>query len=163
MKAAWSMSLAAALALMPLLVQAQAVISERSIYPLNAALEAATASLQRCRADGYQVSVTVLNRHRARQWCLATIAPIRTRSRTACARPIQRLPDAQSVELGKRSQSALAGFLVLDKMTTLEGGLPIFAGKELIGSIGVSGSPGGDKDAVCAQVGIDKVAKGFGD
>ena len=40
--------------------------------------------------------------------------------------------------------------------------LPIFAGKELVGSIGISGAPGGDKDAACAQVGIDKIAKDLG-
>jgi uncharacterized protein GlcG (DUF336 family) len=27
---------------------------------------------------------------------------------------------------------------------------------------GVSGAPGGDKDAVCAQAGIDRIAKGLG-
>jgi len=43
----------------------------------------------------------------------------------------------------------------------LEGALPIFAGKELVGSIGISGAPGGDKDAACAQVGLDKIAKGL--
>ena len=36
------------------------------------------------------------------------------------------------------------------------------AGQELVGSIGVSGAPGGDKDAVCAQTGIDRIAKGLG-
>ena len=49
----------------------------------------------------------------------------------------------------------------LANVTTGEGGLPIFAGKELIGSIGISGAPGGDKDAACAQVGIDRISKGF--
>jgi uncharacterized protein GlcG (DUF336 family) len=29
-----------------------------------------------------------------------------------------------------------------------------------VGAIGVSGAPGGDKDAVCAQAGID-IAKGL--
>jgi uncharacterized protein GlcG (DUF336 family) len=30
-----------------------------------------------------------------------------------------------------------------------------------VGAIGVSGAPGGDKDAVCAQAGIDSIAKGL--
>ena len=50
----------------------------------------------------------------------------------------------------------------LDKITTIEGGLPIFAGKELVGAIGISGAPGGEKDAACAQVGIDRISKGLG-
>jgi uncharacterized protein GlcG (DUF336 family) len=36
--------------------------------------------------------------------------------------------------------------------------LPIKVGDDVVGSVGVSGSPGGDKDEVCAQAGIDKVA-----
>jgi uncharacterized protein GlcG (DUF336 family) len=30
-----------------------------------------------------------------------------------------------------------------------------------VGAIGISGAPGGDKDAVCAQAGIDSIAKGL--
>jgi uncharacterized protein GlcG (DUF336 family) len=47
-------------------------------------------------------------------------------------------------------------------ITALEGGLPIFAGKELVGAIGISGAPAGEKDAACAQVGLDKIAKALG-
>jgi uncharacterized protein GlcG (DUF336 family) len=38
----------------------------------------------------------------------------------------------------------------------LQGGLPIKVGNDVIGAIGVSGSPGKDDDR--AQAGIDKVA-----
>jgi uncharacterized protein GlcG (DUF336 family) len=44
-------------------------------------------------------------------------------------------------------------------MTTLEGGLPIFAGRDLVGAIGVSGSPESSKDAQCARVGLSKIEK----
>lgn len=67
-----------------------------------------------------------------------------------------------SGEVGKRPPTRTSGFLLLDRTTTLEGGLPVFAGKELVGAIGISGAPGGDKDAACAQVGIDKIAKALG-
>ena len=40
----------------------QGLVTERSIT-VNAAIELATVSLERCRADGYKVSITVLNRH----------------------------------------------------------------------------------------------------
>ncbi len=39
-----------------------------------------------------------------------------------------------------------------------QGGLPIKLGDQVIGGVGVSGSPGGEKDEVCAQAGLDKVA-----
>jgi uncharacterized protein GlcG (DUF336 family) len=31
-----------------------------------------------------------------------------------------------------------------------------------IGSIGVSGTPGGDKDAICARIGIDRFVRPIG-
>ena len=53
----------------------------------------------------------------------------------------------------------------LTGVIALAGGLPILAGKEVIGSIGISGSkpgadkrPGGTRDEACAKAGIDKVA-----
>jgi uncharacterized protein GlcG (DUF336 family) len=37
------------------------------------------------------------------------------------------------------------------------GGVPIKAGGETIGGVGVSGAPGGEKDEVCANAGLAKV------
>ena len=67
-----------------------------------------------------------------------------------------------TAEMAKRSEPGLSGFLLLDKISPMEGGLPIFAGKELVGAVGISGAPGGEKDSACAQDGIDKIAKGLG-
>ena len=77
-----------------------------------------------------------------------------------------------SGEYGKRAAAgfpASAGPLHLDKITTAAGGLPILAGKDLVGAIGVSGSPGspggppgGTVDEKCAQAGIDRITKGLG-
>jgi uncharacterized protein GlcG (DUF336 family) len=38
------------------------------------------------------------------------------------------------------------------------GGVPIKAGAETIGAVGVSGAPGGDKDESCAKAGIARAA-----
>ncbi len=51
----------------------------------------------------------------------------------------------------------MAGQLFLANITAARGALPIMIGEETIGAVGVSGAPGGDKDEVCAQAGIDKV------
>ena len=162
MKTNKGMFLVAAIALAPGIAGAQSIVTERSIS-LNAALEVAKTSLERCRADGYKVTVTVLNRHARPAVVLSDdgVNPhtIENSMRKAYTAFTTRSP---SVEMGKRPQPGLAGFLLLDKTTTLEGGLPIFAGKELVGAIGISGAPGGEKDAACAQVGIDKIAKDLG-
>jgi len=146
---------------------AQTLLTERGIS-LNAALDAAKAGLERCRVDGYKVTVTVLNRHARTAVVLSEdgVNPhtIEGSMRKASMRKAYTAFTSRSpsVEMGKRPQPILSGFLLLDKMTTFEGGLPIFAGKELVGSIGISGAPGGEKDAACAQVGIDKIAKDLG-
>ncbi|MCB1411761.1 MAG: heme-binding protein, partial [Xanthobacteraceae bacterium] len=39
----------------------------------------------------------------------------------------------------------------------LGGGLAIETGGTLVGGIGVSGAPGGDKDEACARAGLDAI------
>ena len=140
----------------------QGLVSERSISA-NAAMELATVALERCRADGYKVTITVLNRHARTAVVLSddgvnphTIENSLRKAYTAFT------TRGASGEMAKRPQPGLSGFMLLDKITPIEGGLPIFAGKELVGSVGISGAPGGDKDAACAQAGINKIAGALG-
>ena len=138
---------------------APGLVSERSIS-LNTAIELATAGLERCRADGYKVTVTVLNRHARTAVVLSDdgVNPhtVENSLRKAYTAFTTRNP---SGEMAKRPQPGLAGFMQLDRITSIEGGLPIFAAnKELVGAIGISGAPGGEKDAACGQAGLDKIA-----
>ena len=143
-------------------VSAQTLVTERSIS-VNAALELASAALERCRADGYKVTITVLNRHARTSVVISddgvnphTVENSMRKAYTAFT------TRTATLEMAKRPQPALSGFMLLDRITPIEGGLPIFAGKELVGAVGISGAPGGEKDSACAQVGIDKIAKGLG-
>lgn len=137
-------------------------VTERSLAT-DAALELAHTTLERCRADGYKVSITVLNRHARVAVAIsddgANPHTLENSERKAYTALTTKGP---SGEVGKRPPAGLASFLQLDRTTGGEGALPIFAGKELVGSVGVSGAPGGDKDAACAQAGIDKIAKKLG-
>ena len=47
----------------------------------------------------------------------------------------------------------LAGFIASGR-----GALPIKVGEEVIGGVGASGAPGGDKDEACVKAALDKVA-----
>jgi uncharacterized protein GlcG (DUF336 family) len=67
-----------------------------------------------------------------------------------------RLPSGEFAE--NVSKTPNAGALRLGNMIPARGALPIKAGQDTIGAVGVSGAPGGDKDEVCAKAGIDKVA-----
>lgn len=135
------------------------LVSERSIS-LSAATELAQASLERCRADGYKVTITVINRHARTAVVLSDdgVNPhtVENSMRKAYTAFTTRSP---SGDMAKRAQPGLSGFMLLDRITSIEGGLPIFAAnKELVGAVGISGAPGGEKDAACAQVGLDKIA-----
>ncbi len=147
----------------PCATNAQTLVTERTLAQ-NAAHEAATAALEQCRKDGYRVMVTVLNRAGRTAVVLhddgANPHTIENSLRKAWTSLTFRSP---SGEYGKRITSTPtgAGALHLDKVTTAEGALPIMAGRAIVGSIGVSGAPGGEKDAVCAKAGIDRIARGL--
>jgi len=46
----------------------------------------------------------------------------------------------------------------LARVIAAQGALPIKIGEDVIGAVGVSGAPGGDKDEACSKAGIDKVS-----
>jgi uncharacterized protein GlcG (DUF336 family) len=66
---------------------------------------------------------------------------------------------AREKEIVKRlKDNPQAPFVYLSNVVAAQGALPIKVGEDTIGAVGVSGAPGGEKDEVCAQAGIDKVA-----
>jgi uncharacterized protein GlcG (DUF336 family) len=94
--------------------------------------------------SGNKVTITVLKRHARTAVVLSDdgVNPrtIKNSMRKACTAFTTRNSTA---EMAKRTQLNLAGFLLLDRITPIEGGLPIFAAnKELVGVIGISGAPG---------------------
>ena len=123
------------------------------------------AALDQCRKNGFKVTVTVLDRLGRTKVVLhdddANPHTAENSLRKAYTSLTSRVP---SGEYGRRvtADPKLVGLLSLEQMTSVEGGLPIMAGKDLVGAIGVSGAPGGDKDAACAQAGIDHIAKSLG-
>jgi uncharacterized protein GlcG (DUF336 family) len=50
------------------------------------------------------------------------------------------------------------GSVHLTGIVAAQGALPIKIGDDVIGAVGVSGAPGGEKDESCAKAGLDKVA-----
>ncbi len=155
--------LAASLAMVPSMAGAQAVVTERSIS-LDAARELANTALESCRKSGYKVSITVLNRAGRTAVVLhdsgANPHTIENSLRKAYTSLSFRRP---SGEFGKQMASTPPphAAILLDKVTSGEGGLPIMSNKEVIGAVGISGAPGGHLDTACAQAGIDKIAGGL--
>jgi uncharacterized protein GlcG (DUF336 family) len=147
--------LALAPAAAPSAVQAQ-VLQERNIS-LPAAVAIAQAAVEACAARNFNVTATVVDRAglvraalRADRAGPHTIEASRRKAFTSAS---ARLPTGQMAQNaadnpGARNLVHIDGFLLLG------GGVPVRAGDEVIGAVGVGGAPSGQIDEECATAGI---------
>jgi uncharacterized protein GlcG (DUF336 family) len=136
-----------------------AIVVYKSLSP-ETALEAAQAALKQCRADGFQVAVAVVDRFGQPQVMLRDRFAGLPAADTATSKAYTALSfRAATSELAKSIKSGQmdAGLARLPHVAMLAGGLAIEAGGSLLGGIGVSGAPGGDKDEACAKAGLDAI------
>jgi uncharacterized protein GlcG (DUF336 family) len=121
------------------------------------ALKAAQGALKKCRDGGYQVAVAVVDR--------SGIAQVVLRDRFAGAHTVDMALDkawtavsfrSSTSELAKASAvgSPQSGIRHRPRVAAVGGGLMIEGAGALLGGIGVSGAPGGERDEVCARAGI---------
>lgn len=149
--------IAAAFAL-SLPVYGQGLLTEKNIS-LAMAQSIANGALEKCQSMGYKVSVVVLDRAGVQIVMLrgdgAGLHTVEGADRKAYTARTYRAPSA---DFAKRvgSDPGYAQAVHYSRVLALGGGLPVKAGGEVVGAVGVSGSPG--KDDVCSQTGIDKVA-----
>ncbi|HXC13370.1 MAG TPA: heme-binding protein [Stellaceae bacterium] len=136
------------------------VVSEKALS-LDLAQAIAQGALAKCRADGNHVSVTVLDRDGLLKIAFRdngagphTIVTSRRKAFTSVT--FKQLSGQWAHRV--LTDPAIAGLKDTAGTIALGGGVPIKAGTEVIGAIGVSGSPGADKDEACANAGIAGVA-----
>jgi len=127
---------------------------------LGMALTMATTASETCKGQGYRVSVHVVGRNGEVLVALrgdgASPHTMENSFRKAYTARTFRTP---SGEFAKRvAANPTIGQVHLSNIVASQGALPVKVGDEVIGAVGVSGAPGGDKDEVCAQAGLDKVA-----
>jgi uncharacterized protein GlcG (DUF336 family) len=138
---------------------AQEVLTEKQVS-LGLAQEIATAAIAECRKNGYHVAVTVVDRTGQIKVVLRDDGGnphlVEASQRKAFTAAAFRSPSGAFAERVKNP--AAAPLTTINGVIALQGGLPIKAGNEVIGAVGVGGAPGGDKDEACAQAGIQKVA-----
>jgi uncharacterized protein GlcG (DUF336 family) len=137
---------------------AQGVVTEKNIS-LAMAQTIANAALAQCQSMGFKVSVTVVDRAGLALVMLrgdgAGLHTPEGSDRKAYTARTFRAPSANFVKR-MLDEPAAAGSKEYTRVLALGGGLPVKIGDDVIGAVGVSGSPG--KDDVCSQAGIDKVA-----
>jgi len=124
------------------------------------ALKAAQAALARCRADGFQVTVAVVDRSGTPQALLRdryagphTVTMSIDKAWTAVTFRLDTAALADATAAGKPQ----SGIRSRPRVVTVAGGVPIEAGGSMLGAIGVSGAPGGERDELCARAGIAAV------
>ena len=136
-----------------------ALVTYKSLSP-EIALEAAQAALKKCRDNGFQIAVAVVDRFGQPQVMLRDRYAGLPAHDTAVAKAYTALSfRAATSDLSKSIKSGQmdAGLARLPHVAMLGGGLMIEAGGTLLGGIGVSGAPGGDKDEECAKAGLDAI------
>lgn len=136
-----------------------ATVTYKSLTP-DVALEAAQAALKQCRTDGYQVSVVVVDRFGETQVLLrdryAGLPANDTATRKAWT-AVGFRADTSQLAASIKNGTLDPRLADLPRVAMLGGGLKIETADTLLGAIGVSGAPGGDKDEKCARAGIDAI------
>lgn len=136
------------------------LVSFRALTP-ETALDVAKAALNKCRDDGYQVSVAVVDRSGILQVLLrdqyAGPHANEGAERKAFAAASFR-EDTNTLAARTGPDSGNSAIRLLDGVMMLGGGIPISASGSVVGAVGVAGAPTPEADHVCAQAGIDAVA-----
>lgn len=127
---------------------------------LEAANDIAKTSIDSCRKAGFNVSAVVVDKH-------------------GNVRSVMRddLAAKYTIEIAQRkanmvimSGTASGAFRTarpdirqelnnIKGLIVMQGGLPIRAGGVLLGAVGISGAPGGDKDEACAAAAIKAISQ----
>lgn len=138
--------------------------TERSITA-GLAAEAVAAAVEACAGRGHRVTAVVVDRAGVLKAALRadgagphSAAAARAKAYTAAS---TRTGTTQLLETVRSNPGAsrvpdVEGFLVVG------GGLPIRTGDEVVGAIGVDGSPGGLLDDQCAEAGIARIRDRLG-
>src|ERR1700736_5001605 len=139
----------------PALAQAPQVEKNVSMAMTIAIIQGA---IEQCTKDGYKVTVTVVDKGgnvagqvRGDGTGPHTMEFSRLKAYTARTRNQTSLQTMKLLE-----DPANAFIRQIPGVVGVGGGVPIRAGTEVIGAVGVSGAPGGEKDEGCANAGIAK-------
>ncbi len=132
-----------------------ATFSVRLLTP-DTALKAAQAALARCRANGFQVAVAVVDRMGVPQVMLRDRFAGPHTPDTAVGKAWTAVSfRTNTTEFATATASGpQAAIRNRPGVVAVGGGLMIEGGGAMLGAIGVSGAPGGKEDDVCAAAGI---------
>lgn len=115
-------------------------------------------ALATCRADNFRVSISVIDGGGTLKAFLrddgAGLGSVEVSRRKAYTALIFKRTSAETAKIWASTTPVPS----IDGTVALAGGVPIKAGNEVIGAIGISGAPDGEKEMKCANAGIARVA-----
>src|SRR5258708_40058705 len=129
------------------------------VLTMDVAQVIAQAAMAKCRADGYKVTVLVVDGLNAPK------AMIRDDGATASTTEVAKMKATATMLYNRPSGPATpppagtaAPPATIPGTINAQGGVPIKVGDITIGAVAVSGAPRGDKDALCENAGIARAA-----
>ncbi|MBQ0960083.1 heme-binding protein [Ideonella sp. 4Y11] len=139
---------------------AQAELRTEKALPLALANQIAAAGVAACQANGYAVTVTVVDRaggvravQRADNAGAHTLEASRAKAWTSASARNTTLAMMENAQ----KNPAAANLVNIPGFLLLGGGVPIKAGNEVVGAVGIGGAPGGHLDEQCAMAALDQV------
>jgi uncharacterized protein GlcG (DUF336 family) len=136
-----------------------AQLPSTKVLTMDVAQTIAEGAMAKCRADGYKVTVLIVDALNAPKAMLrddgATAATTEVAKMKATATMLYNRPSGPATPppAGQAAPPA-----TIPGTINAQGGVPIKVGEQTIGAVAVSGAPGGDKDVTCANAGLAKAA-----
>ena len=128
----------------------------------EAALKAAKGAIDKCRAEGFQVAVAVVDRSgvtvaliRDRYASPASVDGAQRKAQTA----VNFRMDTAALDRELQPGRPTAGIRSQPGVAAIAGGAIIESGGALVGAIGVSGAPGPANDDLCAHEGLKAITE----
>ena len=136
---------------------AQDVVPSR-LMGLDIARDIAQGAIEKCRQDGYQVSVVVTDRSGDPLVVMRDVFVSKYMTQLAHGKAnAVVLSNSSSADVRVNMARIKDELNLLEGVLLMDGGLPVRVAGSLVGAVGVSGAPGGDKDEACARKGIEMV------
>jgi len=137
-----------------------AQLPQSRVLTFDVAHAIAQEAMAKCRADGCKVTVLVVDALNAPK------AMLRDDGATAATTDVARMKATATMLYNRPSGPAqppppgtAAAPATIPGTINAQGGVPIKVGDVTIGAVAVSGAPGGDKDASCANAALSKLAE----
>ncbi len=140
-------------------VHANDIVTDKSIS-MELARDLANETIIACRKAGYHISVVVVDRFGLMRAALRDDLASRFTLEIAQRKANMTIMAWMDSGAFKNARGDIQQELNhIQGLIVMEGGLKITAAGYNIGAIGVSGAPGGDKDAACARSALDNLAE----